>query len=106
MTSPSSAPTTAGRPRSSTSRAATSPTIPTGHGPRTIVAPGRWAGSAVAAPSAHGGARASAIACFVRSRRVELAVSSSAASAAASAAVLGEQEAGGHRAPRPPARRR
>ena len=37
-TSPSSAPTTAGRPRSSASRAATSPTIPTLHGPRTTVA--------------------------------------------------------------------
>ena len=37
-TSPSSAPTTAGRPRSSASRAATSPTMPTRPRPRTTVA--------------------------------------------------------------------
>ena len=38
MTSPSSAPTTAGRPWSSTSRAATRPTMPTLHGPWTMLA--------------------------------------------------------------------
>ena len=61
MTSPRSAPTTAARPRSSASRAATSPTIPTPHGPRTRVA-GASGSSATRA-------RASATAAFMRSRR-------------------------------------
>ena len=87
MTGPSSAPTTAGRPSSSTSREATSPTIPTGQGPRTIVA-GASGGGAVSSRrrATASDARASPIACFVMSRRLRLAVSSSAASASASSA--------------------
>ena len=56
MIGPRSAPTIAGRRRSSTSRDATSPTIPTGHGPWTIVA--------AASSTASGDVRASAIAVF------------------------------------------
>ena len=74
------------------SRDATSPTIPTGHGPRTIVAaaPGGSWRSRVARrrpPVRPRIARASAIVVFVRSRRLRLAASSSAASAVASSGV-------------------
>ena len=116
MTGPSSAPTTAGRPRSSTSRDATSPTIPTGHGPRTIVAPARVRRQrtvAVASPAvpSHRSraepariARASAIVVFVRSRRLVLAVSSSAASAVGLLGRLAEQQAGRNKGLAHPAR--
>ena len=95
MTSPRSAPTTAGRPRSSTRRAATRPTIPTG--PRTVDDGRRLAGTVADQPS-----RASATAVFIRSRRVRLAVSSASACGAASAAIVGQQQARGlERLPHP-----
>ena len=122
MTSPMRVPTTAGRPLSSASRPATSPMIPTGHGPwrsragasapaptvtaRVSVArsgnsgscPGASAGSG--SPSA---TRASAMAARIRSRRVALAASSVAASVLGLGRVLGEQQAGGvERLPHPP----
>ena len=51
--SPSSAPTTAGRPSSSTSRAATSPTIPTLHGPWTTLAAAPGDAAAIARGLGH-----------------------------------------------------
>ena len=96
-TSPSSAPTTAGRPRSSASLAATRPTIPTLHGPRTMVA-----APTGASPTA---ARASATAVFIRSRRVRLAASSASAWLPASTASVGEQQPRGlERLPHPSGR--
>ena len=106
ITSPIGVPTTVGRPVSSARRPATSPRIPTGHGPRrasparrarraTAIAgassvgtsssacwPGAWPGSGM--PNA---ARASAIAVRIRSRRVVFAASRVAASSAACSGV-------------------
>ena len=113
MTGPSSAPTTAGRPRSSTSRDATSPTIPTGHGPRTIVARRRSGGSGarsrgrssgpVASPRSPSRERSRLGDRLASSGRagVVLAVSSSAASAVASSGVVAEQQARPRRAASP-----
>ena len=97
-TSPSSAPTTAGRPRSSARRAATRPTMPTVHGPRTTR--GGFAGLR------RDRARASATAVFIRSRRVRLAASRASAWVGRLDRVARRAAAGRPRAPPPPDRRR